>query len=276
MRPAEPIIVVDLFSPVLDALLDLLSHLTDEDWQKPTVCKGWTVKDIAAHLLGGEVGILSRKRDTYLFSGSPIKGWEELVVLINNLNAVWVQAASRFSPRLLTDMLRFTGKQVCDFFKTLDPHASGDPVDWAGGEAAPVWLDLAREYTERWHHQQQIRDAVGRAGMKERKYFAPVLDAFVRALPHTYRDVEAQEGTLVTLTITGEAGGRWSLLRENQRWMLYVDVEQIPQAELTIDEDLAWRLFTRGVSEEAALRQAQIRGDEALALKALSMISVIA
>ncbi len=276
MKRPEPIIVVDLFPPLLSALLDLLSSLTDADWRKPTVCKDWSVKDIAAHLLGGDVSILSRKRDHYLFSGSPIKDWQELVALINNLNAAWVQATARLSPRLLVDMLRFTGERVCDYFKTLDPHVLGDPVSWAGNEPAPVWLDLAREYTERWHHQQQIRDAVGQAGMTERKFFAPVLDAFVRALPHTYSNVEAEAGTLITLTITGEAGGSWSLLRENHQWNLYIDVERNPQAELMIDQDMAWRLFTKGIGKEIALQQATIKGDEALALNALNMISVIA
>ncbi len=276
MKRPEPILVVDLFPPLLEALIELLNSLSDDDWQKATVCKGWSVKDIAAHLLGGDVSILSRKRDQYLFSGDPIKEWDELVALINHLNAVWVQATARLSPRLLTDLLRFTGEQVCECFKTLDPQVLGDPVNWAGSDGAPVWLDLAREYTERWHHQQQIRDAVGKAGMTERKFFAPVLDAFIRALPHTYRKVEAASGTLITLRVTGDAGGRWSLLRENQEWNLYVDADVEPQAEVIIDQDTAWRLFTKGVSQEAALRTAKIRGDEALAHHALNMISVIA
>ena len=160
MRSPQPIIVSHLFPEVLNSLIELLSGLSDDDWDKPTVCTRWSVKDIATHLLGGQLGILSRKRDRYLFSGSPIKGWDDLVALINELNDVWVRAASRLSPPLLCDLLRHSGDQVCDYFKTLDPYAVGDPVDWAGPEPAPVWLDLAREYTEWWHHQQQIRDAV--------------------------------------------------------------------------------------------------------------------
>jgi hypothetical protein len=37
--------------------------------------------------------------------------------------------------------------------------AMGEPVTWAGPEPAPIWLDIAREYTERWLHQAQVRDA---------------------------------------------------------------------------------------------------------------------
>jgi hypothetical protein len=151
----------------------------------------------------------------------------------------------------------------------------GDPVDWAGKDPAPVWLDLAREYTERWHHQQQIRDAVDRPGLKEPKYLAPVLDAFVRALPHTYRDVEANEGTLVGLTISGESGGRWTIRREAAKWNLYLDAGREPHAEVVIDEDMAWRLFTKGVTKEEARAKARIRGDRSLGDRALEMISII-
>ncbi|MFY9572704.1 MAG: maleylpyruvate isomerase family mycothiol-dependent enzyme, partial [Blastocatellia bacterium] len=252
MKPPEPIIVTGLFSPVLEALLDLLAGLSPEDWNRPTVCPRWSVKDISAHLLGGEIGILSRRRDGYRYSGDPFMQWGELVTLINTLNDTWVKATSRLSPRLLCDLLKITGDQVCAYFRSLDPYALGVPVDWAGSEPAPVWLDLAREYTERWHHQQQIRDAVGKPGLKEPRFFAPLLDAFVRALPRTYRNVEARDGTRVALTITGDSGGRWVLLRDTGAWSLYVEAEQAVEAEIVIDQDIAWRLFTRGISKDEA------------------------
>jgi uncharacterized protein (TIGR03083 family) len=275
LKEPGPILVVDLFPETLDALIELLSGLSNDEWEKLTAAGSWTVKQVAQHLLGGDIGVLSRKRDLYMYSGSPIIGWDELVALINELNAVWVKAANRLSPRLLCDLLRFAGDQVSEYYRTLDQSSMGDPVDWAGGGAAPVWLDLAREYTERWHHQQQIREAVGKPGLKEPKYMAPVLDAFVRALPHTYRNVEAEEGTLVKLTITGESGGAWFIQRENGRWGLYIDVEREPAAEVAIDEETAWRLFTKGVKRDDAQKKSSIRGDRSLGVKALEMISII-
>jgi len=276
MKTPEPITVTDLFPDVLDSLLEVLSSLSPEDWNKPTACARWSVKDIATHLLGGQLGILSRKRDAYAYSGSPIKNWDELVVLINNLNDIWVKAASRLSPRLLCDLLKLSGEQVCGYFNSLDPDAIGDPVDWAGPDRAPVWLDLAREYTEWWHHQQQIRDAVGQPGLKEPRFFAPVLDAFVRALPHTYRNVDSKDGTVVALTISGDSGGRWLLQRENGAWQLYVDGTRPADAETIIDQEIAWRLFCKGISKDEALAGATLLGDRLLASKALEMISVIA
>ena len=103
-----------------------------------------------------------------------------------------------------------------------------------------------------------------------------MLDAFARALPLTYTEVDSEDATLIALTITGDSGGRWFLLRENGEWNLYVDADQAAVADLVIDQDAAWRLFTKGISKDEALARATLIGDESLATKALDMVSVIA
>lgn len=276
VQQPQPIIVIDLFPEVLDALSDLLSGLPADAWEQPTAAPGWTVKDIALHLLQVDLSQLSGKRDGYDPVEATVENWDDLVRYINWLNERWVTAMRRTSPRLLRDLLRFTGDQVSDFFRTRDLRALGGPVDWAGPSPAPVWLDLAREYTERWHHQQQIREAVGKPGLREPRYFAPVLDAFVRALPHTYRQVAAPAGTLVALTLTGDSGGRWSVRREAGQWALYVGAEPSAQAEVVLDQISAWQLFTKGLSPEEARTRATIRGSEELGKKVLETVSIIA
>lgn len=275
MNQPQPIIVIDLLPELLHELLELLSDLSADEWDRRTACSSWSVKDVALHLLGGDIGILSRKRDGFSFTGN-VENWDELVNLINQMNAVWIEATRRISRRLLCELLESTGKQVIDYFESLDPYALGEPVSWSGPDPAPIWLDFAREYTERWHHQQHIWDAVEKPGLKQPKFFAPVLDAFVRALPHAYRNVEAPEGTQVALTIMGASGGRWSLLKENGKWHLYLDAGEKPDAEVFIEDDVAWRVFTKGLSREEARSKARILGDQALGLKMLDTVSIIA
>jgi uncharacterized protein (TIGR03083 family) len=277
--PLEPVFVIHLFPEERRLLLELLGALTDEDWGAPTICPGWTVKDVALHLLGDDLGRLSRGRDAFRGGGFVPKGEgdfeRELLDFINRRNELWVQATRRISPRLLCDLLRFTGDETQRYFESLDPFAIGEPVSWAGPDPAPVWLDIAREYTERWHHHHQIRDALDRAGLTEPRLFAPVLDTFVRALPHTFRDVQAADGTHIRLTITGDAGGVWSLVRKG-RWSLFRDVATEPQATVAMDADTAWRLFTKGISRDTALARTEMTGDRSLALKVLDTVSIIA
>jgi uncharacterized protein (TIGR03083 family) len=275
VKEPPPVLVADLFPEVLEALLGLLSGLAPEAWEAPTACAGWTVKDVALHLLGVDAGVLSRRRDGQR-SGSAVDGWDELVALVNQWNEAWVQATRRLSPRLLIDLLEFVGGQACAYWRSLNPHSPGGPVSWAGPDPAPVWLDIAREYTERWHHQQHIREAVGKPGLDESRYLAPVLATFARALPQVYRGVRAGEGTLVALTIHGPAGGRWFARREGGDWRLYVEVEERPQAEAVLDEETAWRLFTRGLERGEAEKRVVLTGDRALATRMLEMVSIIA
>ncbi len=195
-REPPAVAVLHLLPAERRALLSLLTTLTPAGWALPTACPGWSVKDVAVHLLGDDVGRLSVWRDRHPFL--PIGArptWEELVTALNRSNQQWVEAVRRISPRLLVELLAFSGASTQAYFRSLDLGAAGPAVSWAGPGPAPVWLDVAREYTERWLHQQHVRDAVGRPGLKERRFLTPVLATFVRALPHAYRDIEAGAGT---------------------------------------------------------------------------------
>jgi hypothetical protein len=79
-------------------------------------------------------------------------------------------------------------------------------VSWAGEEKSANWFDTAREFTERWHQQQQIRLAVNKPGILTRELSHPVLDCFLRALPFTYRAVSGRPETYVHIIISGPCG----------------------------------------------------------------------
>ena len=105
---------------------------------------------------------------------------------------------------------------------------------------------------------------------------APVLSAFVWALPRAFQSTRAPENTAVTLTIAGESGGQWSLLRERGQWKLYQGAPDRPDAQAFLDQDIAWRLFTRGLAQDVARKHLSVSGDQALGLKVLEMVSIIA
>lgn len=278
MKPLEPIFVTKLFPKLDSELIALLKNLSDEDWHKPTVCAEWNVKDIVAHLLDGNFRTLSTKRDGY-FGMKPegIDSYQGLVEFLNRINAEWVTAAKRLSPQVLIWLLEETRDDVYKIINALDPHdVALHSVAWAGEDVSENWFDIARGYTERWHHQQQIRLAVDKPGVMTREFYFPVLDAFIRALPHTYRDVSAGEKTLLKFYIAGEAGGTWFLLRENGRWILGTNAEGAPASEVTITDAIAWRLFTKGIAKEEARKQITITGDENLGSVILNMTSVMA
>jgi len=279
MQPVKPIMVIDLFPQERKQLLELFSEFEAEDWEKLTICPGWTVKDIGLHLLGDDIGYLSRTRDYFsnpFFQNKDLHEWKSLVQNINEANELWVKATARISPKLLIDLLELTGEQFYDFVQTLDQMATGGVVSWAGPGPAPVWLDTAREYTERWVHQQQIRDAVNKPGLKEKRFFHPVLDTFVRALPHTYKDIPVADATVLKFAVIGEAGDAWYLVGEANKWSLYKDAALQPVAVVAMDQETCWRLFTKEISKNQAREMTTIEGEQKIGEKLLETISIIA
>ena len=161
-------------------LTTLLAGLSGEDWASPTACPGWSVHAVAAHLLGVELGNVSVRRDGWAMG--PAED-EDLDTWLNAFNQQWVDAARRISPALLIELLDLAGRRFEEHVATLDPDAMGGPVEWAtGSEAAPVWLDVGREYMERYVHQLQIRDATGRPALGA-SFTSPVLAVAAHALP---------------------------------------------------------------------------------------------
>lgn len=268
-----PIEVRSLFAPQQAAFAGLLSVLTPAQWALPTICPGWDVKDVAAHVLGDHIGRLSRHRDAY--SASRPRDGETLPVFLDRLNGEWVAAARRISPRLLIDELQATGDQVAQFWRTVDPDALGEAVSWAGPAPAPVWLDAARDFSEYWTHHQQICDATGQLGLMSTGYAGPVIDTFMRALPHTLRNVTAPEGTALQITVTGPGAGEWACTRDANQWSLHRQWHPKPAAHVELDTDTAWRLCTRGITPQQAASRTRIDGDHHLATAALQIVSII-
>lgn len=279
LTPMQPTPTVDLFPGLSAALLTILRQLALAEWSLPTACAGWSVKDVTAHLLGGNLGRLSFQRDR-LQSGTPahaITTNADLVAWIDERNAAWVSAAQHISAPVLVDFLALTDQQVYEFFAMLPmDEPMGVPVAWAGETRSANWFDIGREYTEKWFHQQHIREAIGVEGLVERQWLFPVIELCIRALPFTYQMVEAPDGTGITVRITGEAGGVWSLMRNDGEWNLYAGEDENAEAAVELSDDTAWRLFSKGLDHGAMARRIAITGNQTLGSKIFDLLAIMA
>jgi len=278
MKQAIPIPTLHLFPKLNDLLVSLLRSLSPDDWNKPTLAKQWTVKDVAAHLLDTNMRSIASANGHEIAPDREIKSYRDLVDYLNDLNNTWVRAMRRVSPLQLTDLLKNTNRGYVDYYHSLDLFTPAKySVAWAGEDLSLNWFHIARDYTEKWHHQQQIREAVGQtAPLMTRELFYPCIDTFMRGLPHTYRDTKADEGTVIYVNITGDAGGDWYLTKNADNWQLGKTQISQPAASISIDPDIAWRLFTKGVEQDFAIKKSTIKGNENFAAPLFDMVSVIA
>jgi uncharacterized protein (TIGR03083 family) len=237
----------DLFAPLHAELMSLLRGLKADDWEKPTIARAWRVRDIAAHLLDTQLRRLSGQRDDHRLPPD-----RPLVDFINHLNGTWVDAARRFSPRVIVDLLDVTGRTFAAFIETLPLHERAHfPVSWAGENESENWMDIGREYTEWWHHQMQIRDAVGAPLLLDAKWLTPLLDISVRA-------IQASPPALLIVDDYQFSFG-----------------EGAPIVTIRTDADTAWRMLFNALSREEIAARVTIEGDAEAARGVLNARSVI-
>lgn len=263
--------------PVLDKkLIEVLRDLSPEDWNRPTIAPLWTVKDIAAHLLDGNIRTLCLARDQHvLMPDRNIDSYQTLVDYLNQLNAEWVKAMKRVSPGMLVDLLEQTGREYSAYMASLDPNGQAIfSVAWAGESVSSNWFHIAREYTEKWHHQQQIREATGRPGIITKELFPPFIETLLSALPHTYRNTTAPNGTSIEISVSTDVGGKWWLTR-NGDWSIGKQAIGKPAASMEIPPDVSWKLFTKGMKPGEAAKFCKIGGDVSLASVTLQLIAIM-
>ena len=265
---ATPHRCIPIFEKTQHELLSMLKLLSPEEWQSPASSSEWNVKDIAAHLLDGDLRRLSIHRDGHRLPDpkTPPNTHESLVEYLNGLNAEWIMASRRLSPALIIELTEFTTPKVIAHFKQLDPEGTAlFPVGWAGGTESENRFDIAREYTEKWHHQQQIREAAGRPLLVDKQWLSPLINTLIRGVPPVYnRFAGDRQGGRIGIHITGALEAQWVLAKRGERWQLFKpDVEQ---AETTVEmsEETAWRLFTKRLTEQEAVERMSISGNREL------------
>lgn len=269
---------LDLF-PILDRkLIELLKSLTTEEWKFQTVAKLWNVKDVASHLLDGNLRALSTSRD-HFFGEIPesLNSYQDLIDFLNKLNTSWTSATKRLSPQVIINLLESSGKEYTEHLKSLNPFDNAIfPVAWAGQETSPNWFHIAREYTEKFLHQQQIRDAVNKPGIMTKDLFYPFIDTFMLAFPHTFSKISAEIGTVISVEVCTEIGGIWSIVKKDKGWRLDKSKNLNSASKLIIDPDTAWKLFSKSWKPEQVIDKVKIIGDFEFGKQALNIVAVMA
>lgn len=278
MSASIPIPTLHLFQVLDQKLLELLRSLSPAEWELQTVAKLWKVKDVAAHLMDGNLRTLSMSRDGYFGEKADnVQSYDDLICYLNELNRSWVQAMKRVSPTVLIDLLESSGKEYISHLESLPPFENAlFSVAWAGQQTSPNWFHIAREFTEKFLHQQQIRDAVNKPGIMTAELFGTFMEVVVQALPYTFQKMQAKKGTVVSLEITTEIGGIWSIIQAEDSWKLIKNPSTNPLAKVSMDPNTAWKLISKSWKPEEVRNLITISGDLKLGMKVLEMTSFMA
>lgn len=281
LKRLEPVSAVGPIREIDSELENLLGNLDEPDWRRPAV-KDWRVRDVAAHLLDSNLRRLSLDRDGHQPEGvappDDPESFQSWVAFLDRLNADWTRAAKRLSPNVILELLRTTNAQVSSYFESLDPDAPASfGVQWALPSESKVWLDVAREYTEKWHHQQQIRDAVQQPGLDAPHLLRTLIEALLRAVPRAYESVAAVEGTTLLIESTDLVGGAWLARKDHDRWNLYESGnDATADAAVRMTTETMWRLLMKQVPREDARAMSETSGAAELVIPFFDALAVMA
>lgn len=180
-----------------DAILALSTELDDADWDRPTDCPGWSVKDVVAHLAHLETELCRTEQNPVVEGGAG--------EVVSAYTATGVADRRDQSPAEVIAELT-AAVELRSSRLTVLPDDPATPAPVTPGGVAWSWGTLLRNRAvDMWVHEQDIRRATGHPGGLGSTGAQVVVMAFSFAMPYVVgKRVEAPAGSTVHWDVTGE------------------------------------------------------------------------
>lgn len=190
----------------LERLMALLETLSTDDWNKPTACTAWTVRDMLAHQAGGYASGTGYKEMFRQYSALPKKGQ----LPEDAINDLQVRERAGKSPAELIAELRQVGpiaiQKWAYQFRLIKPIAVPHPV---GGHLSLRHLLWVIHSRDTWMHRLDICRATHRVFQQTREHDGRIVAIIIRDVGIRLREI--LDGRAVILDLSGVAGGVWKV-----------------------------------------------------------------
>lgn len=245
--------VVAALDEQFDAVIALADDLAPGDWDLPTACPGWSVKDNVSHVIGTEAMLLGRPLPE-------VEVPDDLSHVRNDIgrfNEAWVESYRPRRPAEVVADLRSIVAERRGVLAGMDQAAfDEDSFTPAGPDTYGRFMRI--RVMDIWFHEQDVREAVGRPGHLEGLAPVAVLDEVSAAIGYVVgKRAGAPAGSSVRFELTGPMARR-------------IDVEVTDRAravdalagEPTVTLTVPGHNFTRLVGGRGAdPAQVQVSGD---------------
>jgi uncharacterized protein (TIGR03083 family) len=195
-EPEEPLI--GLLDSVWTSVAELGAALTVADFDRPTDCPGWTIRDQVAHMLGTESMLAGRQAPA-----SEVQVGELAHVRnpIGVANEQWVEAyRARSGQDTLAAFIDITN----DRLQTLRgmSAAEWDEEGFTPEGPGPYRAFMEIRVFDCWFHEQDIREAVGRSGGLAGPVAELAVGRIPKALPYVVgKKAAAPDGSTVVFEV---------------------------------------------------------------------------
>ena len=188
-----------------DDLVGLLRELNDADWDRPTACSPWTIKDQISHLAWNDDKTVQALVDpTTFLSEKPdsLAGIQQMVdqVIVDH---------HQMNPRDLVEWFMRARSGLLNTIEGADPKAR---LPWYGPEMSIASKVTAR-FMETWAHGYDVFDAVGSVHPRTDRV-RHVVFLGLQAIPNTFTTCGRPIPTeAVRLELEAPSGEHWIIGR---------------------------------------------------------------
>lgn len=254
--------IVDALDQTWSSIEETLRPRAARDYDAPTPCPGWSVRDVLSHLIGFES----------MLHGAPVPEhpgpWPEYVRNpIGEINEAFVAALrDRPGPEVLTLFHETTRRSLASLRSLSDEE--WEKVGWSPEGERPYHRFQETRVLDSWIHLQDIRDALLEPADDHGPGEEIVVNRFEAALPFVLgKRVAAPEGTVVRVNLTGRLARSILLGVVDGRARALEYSATVPDLEVTTPVALFWRRAAGRISARALLEASatDVRGDAALA-----------
>jgi uncharacterized protein (TIGR03083 family) len=261
--------VVDLLEETWTSIGGLGDSLGAEEWDLPSECPGWSVRDVLAHMVGTESSLLGEE------SPAPVSAAEHVHNEVGARNEGWVAALRSESGPALVDRFReVTSRRLRDLRSW--PSERFDQVGPSPVGKVPYREFMQVRVMDCWVHEQDMRVATARPGHREGPAAELALDRLVSAMPFVVgKQAAAPEGSSVRFELTGTPSRRVDVVVRNGRAAMGTPIESEPTTRVRMDGEVFWRLGCGRVTSDAVLGAGlvDVAGDDELARKVLGAMA---
>ena len=255
--------VTGALAEVFGSIVELAATFDEADWDRPTRCPGWTVKDAVSHMIGTESMLAGHPQP------EPVTSDAEH--LRNDIG--------RFNEAAVLERRDIPGADVLAEFEVITAErlaalgamsqAAFDEEAWTPAGHATYGRFMQIRIFDCWMHEQDIRAAVGRQGHLSGPGVEYSLDEISTAIGFVVgKRAGAPKGSSVALVITGPTRRRFDI-EVQDRAQLSSTPTLNPTATLSTDLETFVALAGGRVDAEdpAIVAKVELAGDAELGLR---------
>ena len=271
--PARPSIpkdqVVDALLGQWEALAEVLAPLSEDEWLTPSPCPGWSVKDLAAHVIGTELTLDGQPSPELT---EEVRAHEHVRNDIGAINEAWVDSfRSRPGTEVLATLKEVTGRRARALAAMSQEEFDADSWTPAGPGSYGRFMQI-RVY-DCWIHEQDMRMALNRPGHLSGPQAEQSLDEVARALGFIVgKKAGAPQGSSVEIELTGPTSRRLFVTVDG-RAAVVPTLDGEPTVKVTMPFELFIPMASGRLPADPAAPGIELAGDTDLAARVVASLN---